>query len=131
MAHMGRYSQHDHFRSRRSHPWSDGRVQVRRRGPARLQRASSSLLGSPTSLSVEPLHRRGSPLEPVRSAGSSAFLGTMTLPLTPPVLPQLARSAKTLPTGAGWSYEPKWDGFRSIAFIDGADVYLQSRNGKP
>jgi ATP-dependent DNA ligase len=55
----------------------------------------------------------------------------MTLPLAPPVLPQLARSAKTLPTGDGWSYEPKWDGFRAIAFVDGDDVYLQSRNGKP
>ena len=55
----------------------------------------------------------------------------MTLPLSPPVLPQLARSAKTLPTGDGWSYEPKWDGFRAIAFVDGAHVYLQSRNGKP
>ena len=28
-------------------------------------------------------------------------------------------------------YEPKWDGFRAIAFVDGADVYLQSRSGKP
>ena len=55
----------------------------------------------------------------------------MTLPLKPPVLPQLARSAKALPTGDKWSYEPKWDGFRSIAFVDGEDVYLQSRSGKP
>jgi ATP-dependent DNA ligase len=55
----------------------------------------------------------------------------MTLPLKPPVLPQLARSAKALPTGDKWSYEPKWDGFRAIAFVDGDDVYLQSRNGKP
>src|SRR6195952_1876617 len=55
----------------------------------------------------------------------------MALPLTPPVLPQLARPAKKLPTGDGWSYEPKWDGFRALAFVDGADVYLQSRNGKP
>jgi len=55
----------------------------------------------------------------------------MTLPLKPPVLPQLAKSAKTLPTGDRWSYEPKWDGFRSIAFVDGGEVYLQSRNGKP
>src|SRR3954454_18800273 len=55
----------------------------------------------------------------------------MALPLTPPLLPQLARPAKHLPTGAGWVYEPKWDGFRAIAFIDGADVYLQSRSGKP
>src|ERR671931_717167 len=55
----------------------------------------------------------------------------MTLPLKPPVLPQLSRSAKTLPVGGGWSYEPKWDGFRAIAFVDGDDVYLQSRSGKP
>ena len=54
----------------------------------------------------------------------------MTLPLSPPVLPQLARSAKTLPIAGGWSYEPKWDGFRAIAFVDGADLYLQSRNGR-
>src|SRR5918994_2283294 len=55
----------------------------------------------------------------------------MTLPLKPPVLPQLAKTAKTLPTGGGWVYEPKWDGFRAIAFVDGADVYLQSRSGRP
>jgi ATP-dependent DNA ligase len=55
----------------------------------------------------------------------------MPLPLTPPVLPQLARPAKRLPTGSGWVYEPKWDGFRTLAFVDGADVYLQSRSGKP
>src|SRR6185295_19705366 len=55
----------------------------------------------------------------------------MTLPLKPPVLPQLAKSAKTLPSGDRWSYEPKWDGFRAIAFVDGADVHLQSRNGRP
>jgi ATP-dependent DNA ligase len=55
----------------------------------------------------------------------------MALPLSPPVLPQLARPAKTLPTGDGWVYEPKWDGFRTLAFVDGDDVYLQSRSGKP
>ncbi len=55
----------------------------------------------------------------------------MTLPLSPPVLPQLARSARALPTCGDWCYEPKWDGFRSIAFVDGGEVYLQSRNGRP
>ena len=55
----------------------------------------------------------------------------MALPLRPPVLPQLAKSQKTLPEGDGWVYEPKWDGFRSIAFVDGGTVHLQSRNGKP
>jgi ATP-dependent DNA ligase len=54
----------------------------------------------------------------------------MALPLTPPVLPQLARTAKAIPAG-DYAYEPKWDGFRCLAFVDGDDVYLQSRNGKP
>jgi ATP-dependent DNA ligase len=53
------------------------------------------------------------------------------LPLSSPLLPQLARSAKTLPEGDGWAYEPKWDGFRAIVFVDGGEVELQSRNGKP
>ena len=55
----------------------------------------------------------------------------MPLPLKPPVLPQLARSRDALPTGDGWAYEPKWDGFRAIAFVDGEEAYLQSRNGRP
>lgn len=55
----------------------------------------------------------------------------MALPLKPPVLPQLAKTARALPTGPGWAYEPKWDGFRAIAFVDGEDVHLQSRNGRP
>jgi ATP-dependent DNA ligase len=55
----------------------------------------------------------------------------MTLPLEPPIKPQLARSAKALPEGEEWRYEPKWDGFRTIAFRDGDDVHLQSRNGRP
>jgi ATP-dependent DNA ligase len=55
----------------------------------------------------------------------------MALPLAPPVKPQLARSAKNLPEGDEWRYEPKWDGFRTIVFKDGDDVHLQSRNGRP
>jgi ATP-dependent DNA ligase len=53
------------------------------------------------------------------------------LPLKPPLLPQLARSAAELPEGEGWLYEPKLDGFRAIAFVDGDESYVQSRNGKP
>jgi ATP-dependent DNA ligase len=36
-----------------------------------------------------------------------------------------------VPEGDNWAYEPKWDGFRAVAFIDGDEVFLQSRNGKP
>ena len=55
----------------------------------------------------------------------------MPLPLNPPLAPQLARSRAALPEGDGWAYEPKYDGFRAIAFVDGDETYLQSRNGKP
>ena len=50
--------------------------------------------------------------------------------MSPPVLPQLAKSASQLPQGERWAYEPKWDGFRALAFVDGDAVHLQSRNGK-
>jgi ATP-dependent DNA ligase len=55
----------------------------------------------------------------------------MKLPLSAPVKPQLAKSARDLPDGEGWCYEPKWDGFRTIVFRDGDEVQLQSRNGRP
>ena len=55
----------------------------------------------------------------------------MALPLKPPIQPQLALSRKTIPEGEEWVYEPKFDGFRVIAFVDGEDVYLQSRGAKP
>lgn len=54
----------------------------------------------------------------------------MSLPLSPPIAPQLARGKDELPVGEGWSYEPKLDGFRAIAFVDGNAVHLLSRGGK-
>ena len=55
----------------------------------------------------------------------------MALPLKPPIQPQLALSRKVLPEGEDWAYEPKYDGFRAIVYVDGEDVYMQSRGGKP
>src|SRR5437660_4550901 len=55
----------------------------------------------------------------------------MALPLKPPIEPQLARSKPELPVGDRWVYEPKYDGFRAIAFVDGDDCTIQSRAGKP
>jgi ATP-dependent DNA ligase len=55
----------------------------------------------------------------------------MTLPLSPPLKPELALSRKALPEGEDYVYEVKLDGFRCIAFVDGEDVFLQSRNGRP
>jgi ATP-dependent DNA ligase len=51
--------------------------------------------------------------------------------LQPILKPQLALSRKELPTGEEYVYEVKLDGFRCIAFVDGDEVFLQSRNGKP
>jgi len=55
----------------------------------------------------------------------------VSLPLKPPIEPQLARSGKELPLGEQWAYEPKFDGFRAIAFVDGEQFTIQSRSGKP
>ena len=54
----------------------------------------------------------------------------MTLPLKPPIKPQLALTRKELPLGEQWAYEQKLDGFRAIVFVDGDEAYIQSRGGK-
>jgi ATP-dependent DNA ligase len=54
----------------------------------------------------------------------------VTLPLSPPIKPQLALTRKQLPVGEEWAYEPKLDGFRAIVFVDGEEAYIQSRGGK-
>jgi ATP-dependent DNA ligase len=42
-----------------------------------------------------------------------------------------ARQVPAIPVGAEWQYEPKWDGFRCLAFRDGDEVILQSKSGRP
>jgi ATP-dependent DNA ligase len=54
----------------------------------------------------------------------------MRLPVMPPVAPMLAKPIEHIPTGP-FSFEPKWDGFRSIVFRDGAEVEIGSRNERP
>jgi ATP-dependent DNA ligase len=55
----------------------------------------------------------------------------LALPLKPPLQPQLARPKADLPVGEQWAYEPKYDGFRAIVFVDGEASMIQSRSGKP
>jgi ATP-dependent DNA ligase len=55
----------------------------------------------------------------------------MTLAIAKDYPPMEALSATTLPTGAEWQYEPKWDGFRCLAFRDKKNIDLQSKAGKP
>jgi ATP-dependent DNA ligase len=54
----------------------------------------------------------------------------MHLPVNPPVAPMLARPVPQIPDGP-FSFEPKWDGFRSIVFRDGDEVEIGSRNERP
>ena len=55
----------------------------------------------------------------------------MSLALKPPLPPMEARSVDEIPSDDGWQYEPKWDGFRCLAFRDGEEIYLQSKAGQP
>jgi ATP-dependent DNA ligase len=55
----------------------------------------------------------------------------MNLAVNPPVLPMLAKRVGELPPGEGWIFEPKWDGFRTLIFRDGDEVFIQSRDEKP
>src|SRR5215470_10998324 len=55
----------------------------------------------------------------------------MRLPVAPPLAPMLSSAAAALPRDDGWQFEPKWDGFRTLVFRDGAEILLQSRDEKP
>src|ERR1044072_466193 len=55
----------------------------------------------------------------------------MTLPIKPPFPPREALLVSEIPAGDNWEYEPKWDGFRCLAFRDGESVELQSKSGQP
>ena len=55
----------------------------------------------------------------------------MKLPLPLDYPPMEAKSVAAIPSGEQWQYEPKWDGFRCLAFRDGAEVELRSKSGQP
>ncbi len=54
----------------------------------------------------------------------------MNAVVTPPIAPMLARLEAEIPSGGGWVYEPKWDGFRGLIFKNDNSVYIGSRNRK-
>lgn len=67
-----------------------------------------------------------------RQPGSPATRsGPMTLPLTLSYPPMEAQSVAAIPEGEPWQYEPKWDGFRCLAFREGDAVDLRSKSGQP
>ncbi|HET9419024.1 MAG TPA: ATP-dependent DNA ligase [Chthoniobacterales bacterium] len=55
----------------------------------------------------------------------------MPFAIKPPLAPMETKSVGEIPAGDNWQYEPKWDGFRCIAFRDNENVYLQSKAGQP
>ena len=55
----------------------------------------------------------------------------MSLPIPTDFAPMEAKAVDALPTGEGWQFEPKWDGFRCLAFRDGGEVELRAKSGKP
>ncbi|HLK99185.1 MAG TPA: ATP-dependent DNA ligase [Myxococcaceae bacterium] len=70
-------------------------------------------------------------MRPPRSDAAPATWEPMDLPLTPSYPPMEAELARDIPEGGDWQYEPKWDGFRCIAYKDGDHVELQSKAGQP
>jgi len=68
---------------------------------------------------------------PARGRATSSEPGKskpVGVPLT--TLPMEAKSVSELPDAAGWQYEPKWDGFRCLAFRSGDEVELRAKSGK-
>ncbi len=55
----------------------------------------------------------------------------MALPIEPPFAPMECTQSERIPDGPQWEYEPKWDGFRCLAFRDGDQLYLQSKSAQP
>jgi ATP-dependent DNA ligase len=51
--------------------------------------------------------------------------------LQPPIQPMLSKAADAIPSGEGWLYEPKWDGFRCLIFRDGRKTSIVSRDQRP
>jgi len=64
-------------------------------------------------------------------AGHELSIWGVQLGVMPPFTPMEAKVQSELPRGDAWQYEPKWDGFRAVAFKDGDEVVIHSRNQKP
>ena len=62
---------------------------------------------------------------------SPSTIASVKLPFDPPLPPMLSKPAPAIPEGEEWLFEPKWDGFRTVIFRDGDELFLQSRDEKP
>ena len=113
---------------RRRHGRDLGPRHVRAR--SRRRRTAASPFGSTASGSTA--RGRSSPPDStaIRRTGSSSARTQRTAPPARPALyrPMLATATDKLPAGDGWAFEPKWDGFRALAYVNGGDVTFRSRN---
>jgi ATP-dependent DNA ligase len=75
---------------------------------------------------VDPVTAGAIPAEP-----SQEHFPPIRLPIRPPYPPAESKPVDEIPNGDGWLYEPKWDGFRCLAFRQGREVLLQSKAGQP
>jgi ATP-dependent DNA ligase len=91
-------------------------------------RVAVSLNGRPIAVWWDsPAHRQ---TQVQTSTDRYWILGGMDLPVMPPGAPMLAKPVPQLPDGP-YSFEPKWDGFRTIVLRGGDEVELGSRNERP
>src|SRR5438309_2339798 len=97
---------------------------------ASIASAAYGRMPSPPPAATETAHERCAGSDAGHRSGRQATMSSLRLPVMPPVAPMLAKSLPRIPDGA-LSFEPKWDGFRSIIFRDGDEVEIGSRNGKP
>ena len=65
------------------------------------------------------------------SSSAQLFGDFRGLEVHPPIKPMEALSVQTAPVGKQWQYEPKWDGFRCLAFRQGLNLELQSKSAQP
>jgi ATP-dependent DNA ligase len=72
--------------------------------------------------------RKQAPIDPETLEGG---FPPIDLPVTPPYPPMEAKSADSIPAKDGYLFEPKWDGFRCLAFRSGDAILLQSKAGQP
>ena len=101
-----------------------------RRLPHRQRSRADSSAGRPLGADGRPATSIR-PLPAARAAGAGTSPAPMTLPLPTDYAPMEAKLVAVLPEGPQWQYEPKWDGFRCLAFKEGADVELRSKAGQP
>src|SRR5215203_7323042 len=66
-----------------------------------------------------------------RRAGATRPSDLADLPVPVGTPPMEARLVDALPDEPGWQFEPKWDGFRCLAFRSGGEVDLRAKSGKP